>query len=550
MNFEVASITSPERDVPTHLGDMAQAFPALPALNAALATSLWLYDPVAGETRYQPPGVPNIPWYQWAETLREVARHERPQLIEEEDPLAVLALPLPSSGAESLVAIGVFPTRVVHQLADVERAAKVLQVDAEALWDWTLRQAVTNTSTLERLAMLALSKIHSDRRVRLLEGEVEALSAKIGSTYEEISLIYRLTQNLKLSGSREALAEMTLDWLHEVLPAEGLVLQFLNTEETLPSDETAEPLLARYGLCPLTDDEFNDLVGDLELDATHRPIVINPASLPLRWRFPNVQQLVLVPIAEGNRVFGWIAAFNHNQGEEFGTAEASLLSSIGTLLGIHASNVELYRQQAHMLADVVRAMSSAIDAKDPYTRGHSDRVARVAVRLAQQLGCDNETAKTIYLSGLLHDIGKIGIDDNVLRKPGKLTDAEFEHIKTHVQIGYKILKDLRKMQHMLPVVLHHHEAWDGSGYPHGLKGEQIPYWARIVAVADAYDAMASDRPYRQGMPEAKIDEIMRRGAGQQWDEKVVAAFFNCRDDIREISQHDVDHNELAALQWT
>ena len=141
------------------------------------------------------------------------------------------------------------------------------------------------------------------------------------------------------------------------------------------------------------------------------------------------------------------------------------------MLGIHSGNIDLYRQQAELLAGVVRAMTSAIDAKDPYTRGHSDRVARVAVRLAQELGCDAETLHTIYFSGLLHDIGKIGINDEVLRKPGKLSDDEFEHIKTHVEIGYRILVDLRKMSHMLPVVLHHHESWDGKGYPHGLAGD-------------------------------------------------------------------------------
>src|SRR5260221_4579497 len=105
-------------------------------------------------------------------------------------------------------------------------------------------------------------------------------------------------------------------------------------------------------------------------------------------------------------------------------------------------------------------MTSAIDAKDPYPRGHSDRVARVSVRLAQEIGCEAETLKTLYFSGLLHDIGKIGINDEVLRKPGKLSEAEFEHIKTHVIIGYRILVDLRKMAHFLPVVLHHHESCD------------------------------------------------------------------------------------------
>jgi HD-GYP domain-containing protein (c-di-GMP phosphodiesterase class II) len=166
------------------------------------------------------------------------------------------------------------------------------------------------------------------------------------------------------------------------------------------------------------------------------------------------------------------------------------------------------------------------------------------------LKCDDETIRTIYLGGLLHDIGKIGIDDGVLRKPGKLTDAEYEHIKTHVEIGYRILRGLRKMGHVLPIVLHHHESWDGKGYPYGLAGANIPFLARIAAVADAYDAMSSDRPYRKGMPDEKLDEIFRAGSAKQWDPDVVAAFFAAREDIRQISLREPDSVHAVSLEWT
>jgi HD-GYP domain-containing protein (c-di-GMP phosphodiesterase class II) len=166
------------------------------------------------------------------------------------------------------------------------------------------------------------------------------------------------------------------------------------------------------------------------------------------------------------------------------------------------------------------------------------------------MGCDEETQRTLYLGGLLHDIGKIGIDDGVLRKPGKLTDAEYEHIKTHAEIGYRILRGLKKMGHLLPIVLHHHEGWDGKGYPYGLSGTNIPFLARIVAVADAYDAMSSDRPYRKGMEDEKLDAIFRGGAGKQWDPDVVDAFFSARDDIRTISLREPDPIDAVALEWT
>jgi len=161
-------------------------------------------------------------------------------------------------------------------------------------------------------------------------------------------------------------------------------------------------------------------------------------------------------------------------------------------------------------------------------------VARIAVRLARELGCSPQELNTIYLSGLLHDIGKIGTNDAVLRKPGKLTESEYEHIKQHVEIGHRILYDLKKLGDVLPVVLYHHESWDGQGYPQHLSSEEIPFSARIVSVADAYDAMGSNRPYRTGLPDSKIDEVFRAGAGKQWDPTVVAAFFRARDDLREI----------------
>jgi putative nucleotidyltransferase with HDIG domain len=246
--------------------------------------------------------------------------------------------------------------------------------------------------------------------------------------------------------------------------------------------------------------------------------------------------MIAVSLAEGDNLFGWLAIFNHVDDEEFGTVEASLLSSVAAILGIHSGNIDLYRQQAETMAGIVRALTSAIDAKDPYTCGHSDRVARVAVRLAEELGCDTESVRSIYLSGLLHDIGKIGISDHVLQKPGKLSHDEYEHIKQHVVIGHKIMLDLGKLGELLPVILHHHESWDGGGYPRQLDAENIPLLARIVAVADAFDAMGSDRPYRKGMPDEKLDEVFRTGAGQQWDPNVVKAFFRVRTDVREIAR--------------
>ena len=221
---------------------------------------------------------------------------------------------------------------------------------------------------------------------------------------------------------------------------------------------------------------------------------------------------------------------------EFGTAEATLLGSAGSILAAHAHNLALLKQKESLLTSVIRAMVSAIEAKDQYTRGHSDRVALYGRALAEQLGLSDNYQEKIYLSGLLHDVGKIGVSDATLRKPGKLTDEEFEEIKKHPDEGWAILNDIEQVRDILPGVLYHHERIDGRGYPDGLRGLDIPLDGRILAVADAYDAMTSDRPYRQGMPVEKADSILREGAGTQWDAAIIDAFFEAKDEINRITQ--------------
>jgi len=510
------------------------------ALRDAFGVAFQLYDGETGELvvagEDQPVGDVGLR----EELCRAVARRGRVEFIQEEPPVMLLAIPIQLEDRATLVAAAAF---VTGEFDDGENGISVplLGLAPHETQAWCTRQRPWTAHALERTAHMLLAKLDADRRVLRLEREADDLSVQIATTYEEISLLYRLIQNLKISAKRDVLARLALEWIAEVLPARGLAIELLPTDNAQESTVgvAAEPLLLTYGECPVDLDGMRELIEHLKLRATSVPVVANPpVSDKSDWPNSNIRELVIVPLAEGEKLFGWLAAFNHTSGQQFGTVEANLLNSVGTILGIHSSNIELYRQQADLLAGVVRALTSAIDAKDPYTCGHSDRVARVSVRLAQELGLDLETLKTIYLGGLLHDVGKIGIDDNVLRKPGKLTEAEFAHIKTHPEIGYNILLDLKQLSHLLPIVRHHHESWDGRGYPHQLAGENIPFLARIVAVADAFDAMSSDRVYRKGMDEAKLDSILRDGAGQQWDADVVAAFFRARDDVRQIAQSD------------
>jgi HD-GYP domain-containing protein (c-di-GMP phosphodiesterase class II) len=233
---------------------------------------------------------------------------------------------------------------------------------------------------------------------------------------------------------------------------------------------------------------------------------------------------------------------------EFGfrRSDAAMLTPFVALLELHARGSARYQDLKELLVGLTRSLTAALDAKDSYTYGHSERVARIAVELGRELGLPGDELSDIYLAGLLHDVGKIGIRDSVLGKVEPLTPEEFDHIKQHVTIGYAILSDLRPIRNLLPGVLYHHEHWDGNGYPDGLAGEAIPLLARILAVADAYDAMSTNRPYRDALPCRKVEEILAKGAGTQWDKRIIEAFQHCRHKIHTIRQRGVgDSLQLA-----
>ena len=523
---------------------------AVESLRSWFGTEFAVVDVETGDIVRCPDEMSLCNWGLWGQLCRTVADRCRAEIIADEDACYVLAIPVMEGHECQFVAAAVFAARSITH-ASLDALARLMGCETDQAENWAQQHSPVGAELALRVAERCLDARVTEQRVAQLEREVEDVSLNLSSTYEEISLLYRLTQNLKLSSRDEELGQLALGWLGDVVPAESLAIQLTAVAPAgaVDCETRTEPALLMRGPCPVTCQQFSNLLTKLGTLELHKPLIMHGDALAALGEVAlGIRELLIVPLCEGQNVFGYLAAFNHCRDEEFGTVEASLLSSVAAILGIHSGNIELYRQQREFLRGVVRALTSAIDAKDPYTCGHSDRVARVALRLAEEMGCDKETLNTIYLSGLLHDIGKIGIDDNVLRKPGKLTDIEYEHIKLHSEIGYRILKDLRQLDEVLPVVLHHHEQWDGRGYPHKLSGDNIPLMARIVAVADSFDAMGSDRPYRQGMPDAKLEQVLREGAGKQWDPNVVDAFFRARDEIREIFRRDREPQREVA-QW-
>jgi putative nucleotidyltransferase with HDIG domain len=242
----------------------------------------------------------------------------------------------------------------------------------------------------------------------------------------------------------------------------------------------------------------------------------------------DMQAVLLIPVTVDGRVWGLIEVYDVRargfSGLERQIAELAATHVAACVTGFeHAENAQqLYRE-------TLASLSNALEAKDQYTSDHTEEVVRLAVSVAAELGLELEVVRNIELGAVLHDIGKVRVPESILNKPGSLDDDEWEIMKTHPEVGERILRPIRSLSSILPIVRHHHERWDGGGYPDGLVERAIPLGARIVSVCDAYRAMTEDRPYRKALPEGQARSELEDGAGRQFDPECVAALFRVLD---------------------
>jgi putative nucleotidyltransferase with HDIG domain len=249
-----------------------------------------------------------------------------------------------------------------------------------------------------------------------------------------------------------------------------------------------------------------------------------PAHLTNVAAREQVTSAISVPLKASGRTLGVLNVSSLGQ-RRFGESDVQLLSRLAADAALALDNARLYDELRRSFLETVAALAQAVDAKDPYTRGHSERVTDIAVAVAEALEVSQDDMDTLRSAAVLHDIGKIGINEQILRKPGPLNDQEWEMMHNHPNLGADIVVPVSSLQRVVPVILHHHERWDGSGYPGHLRGEDIPLGSRILAVADAYEAMTSNRAYRKAMPVEEARAILEDGAGRQWDPRVVRAFL-------------------------
>lgn len=237
------------------------------------------------------------------------------------------------------------------------------------------------------------------------------------------------------------------------------------------------------------------------------------------------RNMICVPVKSRERIIGVLQAINRRTDRSFDVEDQRLFESLARQVGIAIENARLYEQVKQTFFSTAATLAEAIEKRDPYTGGHVRRVVEISLAVGEELGLTVEEKETLHLAAILHDVGKIGIRDVILLKQGPLTPEEFDQIREHPQLGAEILAPIKQLEAVIPAVRYHQERCDGQGYPDGLKGEEIPLASRIIAVADTFDAMTTDRPYRPRLSdEAAIEEI-ERCTGSQFDPKVVEAFM-------------------------
>lgn len=238
--------------------------------------------------------------------------------------------------------------------------------------------------------------------------------------------------------------------------------------------------------------------------------------------YPQLLKMIFAPLEIQGEAYGLLGVAGIKEG--FSAVELEIFCSLGSQAATAMENANLYERLHSAFLHTAEALAEAVNSRDPYTGGHTRRVRNYALQLAEELGLKEEEKEALRLAAILHDIGKIGVDDAILRKADRLTDEETHKMNDHPRIGAKILGYVEEMKKVIPGVLHHHEWYDGTGYPDGLKGERIPLQARIVAIADAFDALTTKRPYRKASSALEALDILDRDSGNHFDPELLKIF--------------------------
>ncbi len=366
-----------------------------------------------------------------------------------------------------------------------------------------------------------------DRKERL-----KKLNQELLERVDEVNTLNRVMEDFSATDSSYSIFNKVVDLGVEELKADKVYFHIY-------SDQDRSLVQVAATDCGIEDETVRSLFGkDLSkkanefildvLSTDHNPCLIS-GSGKNEHLDDVIHSLMIVPLKIREKIFGIASAFSFRGDKIFNEKDLYYMSFITQKAASAIENIALYENIYDNLFSTLYAFVRALEVRDLYTRKHSTRVAKYAHMISQEMGCTEEELDIISFAGSLHDIGKIGIRDDILLKPGRLTDEEYEEIKEHPVIGADIISKLGLWDREMEIIRHHHERFDGKGYPDGLKGRDIPKLARILGVADAFDAMASDRAYRKKMEKTQVINIIKENSGTQFDPEAVKAFLMVAD---------------------
>jgi len=385
--------------------------------------------------------------------------------------------------------------------------------------------------------------VENYRAATKADEQIEKVGTELAQTYEELVLLHKLSTNMRLTEQDATFLQMACESITEMIPVEGIAVLLEKTVD----GEQRWVVAAGSGLIDLDEQMAAALHSRLveQISAAEEALLDSEVDSPFKYDWPpSIRNIIAVPLRGKNTaemhhadkthdpasIIGVMVAVNRIGKPDFDSIDANLFNSVANSCAVFIENDRLFTDLKELFIGSLRALTNSIDAKDQYTRGHSERVAIISRWIAEKYSeqiepLDAEYIHRIYLAGLLHDIGKIGIDESVLRKAGKLTDREYDAIKKHPSIGAGILREIRQMRDIVPGVLCHHERVDGKGYPNGLTGDRIPLIGKIVGLADCFDAITSKRTYRDAKTVEDALAEVEKGLGTQFDRTVGKLFI-------------------------
>ncbi|MCI0364884.1 MAG: HD domain-containing protein [Phycisphaerales bacterium] len=464
-----------------------------------------------------------------------------PREVEPIPGLWLVPMPLLHRRRRAGYAIALIPTKEFLHAEQLAAMCQASQADLELSRLTLMKLSLPGPSDVPRLATL-VRMAHEDRMMLASnEQAIESVGKQLAESYEEMNLLYTIIQSMTVQERPERFVALACKELLATLPYAWIGIQLLDDRQRLKALSGRLIIAGDPGHSPaVLRNATRNLGAHIQHDKT---TVLEPGSNPDHLRFAVLGKTVLVqPVSSDTNVIGLlIAGDKRGPDTAASSVDMKLLAATATHMAIFLENAALYEDLNAMFLGTLEALTASIDAKDRYTCGHSRRVALLTAQLGQAIGLDEHTVGRVHIAGLVHDVGKIGVPEAVLLKPGKLSPKEFAWIRKHPEIGYRILKDIPQLTDILPGVLHHHERWDGGGYPQGLAGEGIPLVARLIALADSFDAMSSTRTYRSALSRSQVLDEIDRCVGTQFDPVLAKAFVEL--DFSQFDQLVRQHRE-------